>query len=255
MGESNKVKRRFFIGASLVATGAVIANPVKSIAKNNLLPIPVGSGDRVYISESGVFGKDPLFVIGVLTINGTSDKHEKNLDAIRKKHNYKTQLTYRSNDRFKEPFAKEVIDYFINEQELYFSVQVLHEPNTISNHDTKNALIKKKLKIFKGIAGSVSQDNIIVKYQLPFVPSTYFKKKFEIKTNKKLKSLYSESSNLLQLADLVTGCIRGDISGSAANLQKVSIIQHLKDKLGTDHLGVGFHAPQKMKIVNIQVSK
>ena len=64
----------------------------------------------------------------------------KNIAEIRSDHHYWLPLTYRKNDRFKIPFAKGVLGYFIGSEDLSFMARVIPAGENKEIKDSKKRL-------------------------------------------------------------------------------------------------------------------
>ncbi|HFA50936.1 MAG TPA: hypothetical protein ENJ95_18150 [Bacteroidetes bacterium] len=195
-----------------------------------------------------MYGEDKVFVLGFLIVESPVEKHEKDLAQIRSTYNYRTQLTYRSSDRFKVPFAKAALEYFMKTDGLVFVSQII---STKKGHKTPSSYQQQKDKIeaYKNLFGD--SDNaktigeVLVKNQTPFGPSSSYQAAFKASTNAKLVAMNPVQSNLLQLADLLTGCVRGDKVKEVKNPSKLAVIQQLKSGLGTGSIGTGVDKGRK----------
>jgi len=175
-----------------------------------------GAHLHLYCDESGILGKSVVFVLGMVV---TSDhiRHEAFIDGLRQKHRFATQLLYNSTDRFKSPFAEAVIDYFSKEPDLRFFAYVLTEEGRMSLHrqgltvgqvyrhfyetlvsDCTPAEVPKTLNLEPRY--SIGDDRNLRRYLMEKIPN--------------LSRIYvagSASNDLLQIADLFTGCLCGEV--------------------------------------------
>ncbi|MEJ7683377.1 MAG: hypothetical protein WKG06_37065 [Segetibacter sp.] len=103
--------RRIFLQQLMIASSHLI------LPKTILAATDTDTSTTLFIDESG-FGRTPS-VIGVLR-SSASFNIESKIKALRKKHNYRSELYYRSTDKFKSPFAKDLINYFFEEPSLTF---------------------------------------------------------------------------------------------------------------------------------------
>jgi hypothetical protein len=72
-----------------------------------------------YLGESGWCGPHVDFFIGNLLTKIPED-HKREIFSIRANTNYRSVLRYRSTDHFKVPYAKEIIRYFLEQDEMKF---------------------------------------------------------------------------------------------------------------------------------------
>lgn len=223
--------RRIFLKKLIIASPLLLSKRVFATSGTD-------TPTTLFIDESGE-GRYPS-VFGVLRSSASFDIESK-IKAFRKKHNYKKELHYRSTDKFKSPFAHDLIDYFFEEPSLSFYGRFIE-----GNIDAKN----KQLDLIEDNIYSVNMEKIIqdaakgTKSLLLITenrnsPSSlvdeednglnaYFKKNLRIPHNFKL--IKSSDNNLYQLTDFFTGCIYGDEKG-VGNDTKVELLDYLKKKL------------------------
>src|SRR5690242_4830445 len=72
-----------------------------------------------YLGESGWSGPHVALFIGMVLTRNPVD-HKKAISAIRQEIKYRSVLRYRSTDHFKVAYGKEVIRYFLTQNEMRF---------------------------------------------------------------------------------------------------------------------------------------
>ena len=117
MKPKKRIRRRTFIGSGVLTAGTLLTSPfnLKGEKFSNIISSP-----SIFASENGNLKSESLFVVGFVSTHGDIINHESMINDIRETHNYKSVLSYRSNDKFKLPFAKGVIDYFIETEDLFY---------------------------------------------------------------------------------------------------------------------------------------
>ena len=73
----------------------------------------------VYGDESGGFKNEPYFLLGIVQTY-EPERHNAAIDSLRDKHGYSRQFEYKKTDRLKSGLARDVIDYFVENDDLEF---------------------------------------------------------------------------------------------------------------------------------------
>ncbi len=248
------MKRRDFLGNTFLASiTAAIAAPFQSFGgKNNTSVAPtLGEAEQiVYACESGIYGKDGTYVLGLLVIEAKQvELIEQQLLQYREEFKYKAKLTFSGNDANKEPIVKMMLNYFAKNEAMSFYATVIQSEKTEEGNpilaDFQTSFGQKavrKIEFFQQIAEKtgIGAANYVMKSQSPYGPSVFFKEKF----NENIKALdfsavNTLSSNLLQLSGILTGCVRSDIADLSQDKVRISIKNHLKEILELKSLAVG----------------
>lgn len=257
------VKRRDFLGLGTTILGGLFLPVSKQHANPNSTNWEVNAANNLtaFVTESGLYAKGGLFLMGLMTTLDQAAKHESQLQKLRKDFNYRTRLTYKDADRFKLDFAKACIDYFVNTEELgyialYREQQSPRDLAALNISNISNLQIReKKIELIKDLIVRSQLDikTIKMKSQSPYGPSAKFKEKFNGETGFTLDARDTRfGDDLLQLGDFIGGCIYGDITQKTRNRTKLALTQYLKEKLGVS----SFNQPSleiegKLKITKI----
>lgn len=252
------MNRRSFIEKTAIgAAGAIITPATLPVLKRGTVQssAPVISNNIVYAAESGNYGKKGLFILGFLMGEGDNNIYENQLVTLRNTYNYRSKLTYNSNDQHKFFFTRNVINYFISTGTLsfaalaiIFSGDVLVSPQQFYQGKRDAYLHLLSLAGIDNTLVSVVQ----VKSQSPFGPSQLYSNDFSTATNGiTLQAVNTINSNLLQTAGLLTGCIRQDILGNVKpSSVKYKLTQHLKESLSVISLSPPVTSGTKFQIFN-----
>jgi hypothetical protein len=188
---------------------------------------------------------------------------EKDINRLRAIHHYRTRLTFRSTDKFKFDFAKDLIDYFFKEQSIVFYSRVITDQVEHNNsiHDLIYRLNYKKSILDLQQLNKTSEylldfitylpgrHHIDISQKVPYKNFKTTKKELVSYLNKSLQTVHLKMeahnyNNLSQLCDFLTGNIFGDQRG-IENKMKRELLKYLKTKLGVKHLkelyNVGHH--------------
>lgn len=222
------------------------------------LPIKLISDEKnhLFLDESNLFSNDDIFGIGLLH----SSDLQKTVNAIsylRSKNKYKSELTYRSTDKHKVQFSKDLIDFFFNEQTLKFSARVISGRIDSSRSDYSAKKESSYQLHYKQIIGdSFVDDNSVIHLENRSLYNADKKlAQFLIKSyNASLEYIQYPKSDLSQLSDLFTGCIIGD-TRSLTNPSKVEILNYLKNKLEIKYFSELYNIDRngKFKIIKTQI--
>lgn len=229
-------RRRFFRNTVIGLSSAIGLNSISPFisyaSKNNTLNV---SDLSLFASESGIFGKDKHCAIGLLIVDGDYKIHEEFIKSLRLDTNYKSILTYHSNDGFKMDFARSVINYFKNTKELKFSIKLISEfPSNVPPSQASLSKIKFYNELLSDSTVSIGNSmNVQVKSQSPFGPTPFFVSKFKDATDGvTLLPISTYSNDLLQISSFLLGTIMLDIRGGG-NIKspKFRLLNDLKSAL------------------------
>lgn len=245
-----KYNRRLFLKLSTPFLLSVL--PFKNLSAK----IVNGRKNHFFLDESNIFSNDDQFVIGLLHSTNFK-KSAATIGFLRSINNYRTELTYRSTDRYKVQFSKDLIDFFLYEQTLKFSARVITgkiysgREDYYSKKESSYHLHYKQI-----IGGSYVRNNSVI----------HLENRSLYKTNNKLKQFLNKrynipfrniqhpKSDLSQLSDLLTGCIIGD-THSLTNSSKIEILDYFKNKLGIKQFSELYNLKSngKFEIVKTQI--
>lgn len=259
------MKRRNFLNAGLLTAGVIAVPSFLTASTTKLIPTSnekanISNKTIFFASESGIFGKDDIYVLGILYVPLGAKNYEAALLQLREKHNFRSKLSYRSNNKFKISYAKACIDFFL-ENKLRFVAKIVTKQEYLetfrgnySNGKKRRVKITayqellQKLDYSKGKL-SLFKPDLWVKSQSTFGPSRGFESKFNKEVELSYKAVDSNKSNLLQLTDLLTGCVRGDLSSDIQNKGKIELIRYLKENLKTSSLSKGVPVGSSFNVV------
>ena len=241
--ERKEFNRRSFFAKSTILLGGIHAVSSETASATIADAADMSNGDtHLYCDESGVLGRDSVFVIGMLSMS-SSTPHNRYIHQLRERHNFWTQLKYSSTDRFKTPFAVDLINYLLGDNGLQFSAYVITyeavqflKRYRLSLEDVyylyyelliSNGTAPRANKILNlEIRNSIGNDRVLWKHL-----------RNNISNLSTINILASSSDDLLQFADLLAGSIYGDVYlDSLRNLVKSQLLELLKSRLNVDSL-------------------
>jgi hypothetical protein len=240
---TDRLDRRSFLTQSTALLGTVPLLSSESVSATRTGGSPAPAADlHLYCDESGILGDDVVFVLGML-VTTDSARHESSISRMRENDRFATQLRYSSTDRFKRPFAADLIRYFFSEPDLQFCAYIITDTSLadlrkrgysleqayhfcyemlISNCTAPDAAKTLNLEI----RNSIGDDEALRRYLRQNV----------IKLSR-INVVGSSSCNLLQIADLFTGCIYGDLHRDTLRSSvKIEVLNLLKAQLNVDSL-------------------
>jgi len=231
-------RRNFIYSSSILSTAAVVGS--KSTVEN-LISGP--ESESFYLARSGNYKKDNFYLLGVFRV-ANPESITQQIDRIKKEHNYRTKISYNCNDKFKTPVAKALIKLFL-EQDIFATILFetsLGPANSKSRSQLKFDAIQK-------IVGKNFNSNLIAKNESYFGPSTQMKESFSSKIGGQFYAERTEQSLILQLADLINGCIYGAIHNKVTNPTKLEIVDYFKRETGIDTFVKGTGLTNKFNII------
>jgi len=177
----------------------------------------------IYGDESGGFKNKPYFLLGIIQTYDPST-HDAVIESLRQKHQYPRQFEYKKTDRLKIALCRDVIDYFVACEDLRYQALLIptaaydlrlyrtagersaRTPEIVSNNYRYKQIIRNntseqnELVIILDGRTTARDDNL----------PAYLQR--EIPNIKNVQLVNSQKHNLVQLADLLTGCIYGDVT-------------------------------------------
>jgi len=173
--------------------------------------------------ESGEFKHGDWMVVGLLLLSNPIARRAE-LATLRRKHRFATELKYESTNKYRVPFALAVLDWFFRTPDVDFRCIAKngteHDPSyynsrwrglsadTLAYNMTYKEVIKNNLPadprrvLVKVDEKSRHRFDNLLDYLPAQIPSV--RRAFEAD---------SKSDDLLQLVDLLTGCVHGDLTG------------------------------------------
>jgi hypothetical protein len=241
--KADRLNRRSFLTQSTTALGALGLLPSRSVSAAGADGDPSPQADlHLYCDESGILGQDVLFVLGMLVTTDTA-KHESFIGRLREDHRFATQLRYSSTDRFKEPFARDLINYFFSEPDLQFCAYVIMD-TAVANLRKQGYSLEQvyhlyyELLISNCTAPEAAKTlNLEIRNSIGDDQALRRHLRENVVNLSRINVIGSASSDLLQIADLFAGCIYGDVHNDTLRSRvKRDVLNLLKARLNVDSL-------------------
>jgi hypothetical protein len=247
------LSRRSFLGWGALFTGSAVLPSFKinDVAATPDAPVGPPTDDMVFLTESGEFKKDGIFIIGALLVKNHAT-HEAAFQGFRTGLGYRTKLTYRSTDKYKKGLTDMMTGHFANTPDMKFVAKVIQGGSGPVSAQSWGQRAVEKIPIYNSLIAEVggTPANIIVKAQSPYGPSPLFRQQFQTGTTFSVLANNTYESNLLQFAGVLTGCARIAANGGAiSNKLKIAVFNVLKHRLNVVSITVGTDIPGKFKIM------
>lgn len=231
-------RRDFIYSSSIISTATIVG--AKSTVKS-IISTPPSVG--YYMARSGNFKNDNFYLLGIFEI-ADPEAISQQIDSIKLTHNYKTKISYNTNDKFKIPVAKDLINLFVANN---ISVTALLEISNPSN-DPRSGF-QLKINALKRVLGDGFESDLIAKNESYYGPSNQMKENFHSALGGQLISERTDQSLILQMTDLINGCIFGAIHNEITNPTKLEIINYFKSKIGINNFTKGTIKQNKLEII------
>jgi hypothetical protein len=252
-----------------------------ALYNNTLFGIKASINKHIHVKETNfTLSAITPSVVGFLYTD-FPEKVEKHINVLRLKNHYRKTFSFRSTDKYKLSFAKDLIDYFFSEPSLYFYSRIVDDiPNLKRDDVTLIHDIAYRVNYRKAITDLKEFTNADIIY-LDFITRLPRKNGFptvssieevvpyiNFKTSKKQLVRYLNShiqmtdlriephnrSNLSQMVDFFTGNIYGDVIG-IENKTKKQLLDYLKNKLGVKKISELYNSNRDEKFVVSSIHK
>lgn len=195
--------------------------------------------DAFFIAESGMLAYDDAFYLGGIYVASNTAKWEREIKQIRARYDYRFRLSFASADRYKLPFAKDLLDWFFEQNELIFLSGKFTSKYTtgIKNGASNWKILEEKCDCYKALTALQTTSkscSVQTKMVSSYGPSPFYKAAFNKKTGLTYQELDTRTSQLLQLADLILGCIAATEREKLKNPTKLAVLEHFTSLMGGD---------------------
>lgn len=200
----------------------------------------------VYGDESGGFKNEPYFLLGIVQTYEPGT-HDAAIESLRDKHGYSRQFEYKKTDRLKRDLCSDVIDYFVDCDDLEYQALLVptaqydlrryknereesaRTPEIVSYNYRYKQILRNNTSARDELVVILDERSVAKDDNLP----DYLRR--EIPNIKNIQLVNSQKHNLVQLADLLTGSIYGDLTNNTHPVKR-SIIEHLRGRLDVRRL-------------------
>ncbi len=217
---------------------------------------------HIYGDESGQVG-GKHFLIGLLFVASKShSEYERQLQRLKLQHNFThRELHYSELDRFKSGFAKAVVDWYLGATGAVFKCTVVpggifdsrrfrENMKFISAEEMSYNVIYKSAINFHSTDTEKSEPKVLIVDRKDKARPDEFQRYLmeKVPNVADMQEARSEDHNLLQVADLLAGCVNGDLNG-VQKFDKRTVIDHIKTRLGiTDFRQRNAYTKEKFRV-------
>ena len=202
---------------------------------------------HLYGDESGVIG-NRLFLIGLLFVESKRvAEHEKFLNTLKVTHRFLyKELHYSELNPKQVDFAKACVDWFIGtggvvfkctvvQAELFHTKKFQGNLKFISAEEMSYNVIYKSTVLWHLDNDERDQAKVVIVDKKDKARPDEFERYMRagIPNVSDFQEAKSENHNLLQIADMMLGCVNGDLNG-VQKYAKRNVINHLKSRLNIE---------------------
>lgn len=182
------------------------------------------AGNYACIIKSGKPSVDSNMLWSLLEVFD-ADKVDADLNAIRERHSYKSQIRYSSNDRFKLDVCKEMINYLSKSELVHFNViNFISNPEAFQNVSPRDFQIKI-VSMFKELRPSLGEvAEVYIKSETQFGPSPDFIEAVKRETGYTLVPSHAKYDTKMQINTLIGGNLLSII-------KKVEVLSNVKKEV------------------------
>lgn len=200
----------------------------------------------IYGDESGQVGCGKFFLIGLLYIDKSlNHRYEKQIRDLKLEHKFLyKELHYKKLCKHKVSFAKALVDWYFRTGEAVFKCTVVerHFFNSqryqgnfqfMSADEMSYNVVYKSTLLWHTNEEEIQMPKVLILDKKDKARPDEFERflKNNIPNVIDFQEDSSENHNLLQLTDLLVGCVNGDLNG-VQNYAKRTVIEHIKNRMG-----------------------
>jgi len=224
-----EIDRRAFLStlsrlAAVACISSLLAENLLEMASANENP----STNHIFaFGDEARWPSDTNFTIGFL-FTQYPKKHRLHLHELRKKHRYWRTFKYGSTDKYKIPYAMDLLSYFAKEPDLRYVAHVVGQTENgekLHYKDLVNQLSPQKFKLSLTMKTSsrVGGGKEIRQYL-----------KREVKRIENISIVRRREDDLMQLADFITGNVALDAAQSSKSLVKLEMLKSFLASVSKD---------------------
>jgi len=228
----NKINRRNLLKISAGLTGFIVASPLtqglgRRVGSSTLLT--EGTTHQT-LSRHGNLKNSDIVMWSVMQV---SDKQGflNEVEVILNNNQYKSEIKYRSNDKFKLGPCKNLINLVYDHPSVYFNMHYLEDPGSYFAQLSPNAFQDKLAQIFANFELFGEGENILVaKCTNKFGPSALMEQTCNDAINGTLVTTNAKLDRLLQVNNLISGLLyRFLVENETGNPTKLQLIEYFND--------------------------
>ena len=234
--------------SAAVSIGGIVGRFGSSVSKNKDESI-VPKGAYSCLVKHGQAKRDKLFSWAVLSVADGANEIRAQLEEIKEKFKYRTELKYSSNDRYKEEVSKEFINFFIKSG-MVIDVLMFQGDAKKLRSISPMKYQQKMIEAFGNLRSmEINSKDLVMKVENQFGPSRKFKESVMVEHGFSMVLGMGKFDVMLQLNDLISGIVHGFISG---NEPKSRVRKAVNDYFG-ERFGVKYGSWVDMIGKNIRI--
>ncbi len=202
----------------------------------------------IYGDESGQVG-GKHFLIGLLFVaSGKNAEYERQLQTLKLQYNFThRELHYSELNRFKSEFAKAAVDWYFSATDAIFKCTVVpggvfdlrrfrDNMKFISAEEMSYNVIYKIAINFHSTEAERAEPKVLIVDRKDKARPDEFQRflKENVPNAVDIQEVPSENHNLIQMTDLLLGCVNGDLNG-VQKFDKRTVIDYVKKRLNIAH--------------------
>lgn len=244
--DRTSLDRRSFLtrGAAVLGSGLLAGCGLEPTA-----PDAAGSRDssvdrlHLYADESGTPGTGEVYVVGVLSA-AEPERHRIAVADLRRAHSYRCRLEYRSTDRLKVPFARALIRYFVEDDDLRLVARFGGGPAANPEWTAADAYADAITRVDGRGAGTVT----LRVEPRPGRDGFDEAVRSAAEAPTRVSVADTRRDDLAQLTGFLTGSVYGDLTGTGASVKR-ELIRELRSALGVVSLASGVSVENTCRIL------
>lgn len=236
------MERRSFLSVLLGTLVAALASTAK--ARSSKASRLAHYSNDLVIDQSGSLGNG-AFVIAALSFKDPS-KNTKEAARLRRSTRFRCTLSHASRNRWKNGYARNLIDYWIGLSDMKVDILVLRDGTGLEKSTSAEKLSRYTELVARLVDASPSSNNeqrrrIITQRHFKADRQDQFERMLTLRSARISGIIHIDEreSDLMQLVDLIVGAVQANQKATLApvtNATKRGIAKHLMNRLGVASL-------------------
>ena len=229
---TNKINRRNLLKASAGLTGLLMSpSLLRGFDVNTLVETPPDETKHQSLSRHGNFKDSEVLLWSVMRV-GDKSKFLNDVEVILNNYKYKSEITYRSNDKFKFGPSRSLINLVASSSSVEFSMYYMKDATGAFSDLSPSAYHSKLADVFQlfELFGEEA-NNLIAKSEGRYGPSDLMKDKISTAISGSIIPTNAKLDRILQVNNLISGLVYSFISETkTGNKIKLDLREHFDEK-------------------------
>ena len=193
--------------------------------------------------------KGDKMMVWSLMETGNLDEVLAKVESFRNATKYQSELKYSSNDLFKIPYAKSVIDYILEASNFTFTMVVFKDYEEILASLSPNKYQQRMINMYRELPVS-DMTAVGFKKENLFGPSEQFTIAMQEVNGYAMEMTNPKTDSLIQINDFISGMVFAMLRENEVKAKtKLELIEYFKEKLGiSGKVSINSFAGTKIKI-------